>query len=75
MTQSIPQTKHISVAQGIATLEDGTTIDLLRIQAALSFAHDATGEKTFKEAAEKLSLLTEFERTNQGEFSAATTNS
>lgn len=50
--------RPVSIQGGIATLEDGETVDLLKIQAACSRAFRDTGEMEFMDATNELSKLT-----------------
>lgn len=50
--------RPVSIQGGLATLEDGTTVDLLKIQAACNYAFQETGEMEFGTAADEMSKLT-----------------
>ena len=48
----------VTIQCGLATMEDGTSVDLLKIQAACSRAFRETGEIEFMDATDELSKLT-----------------
>lgn len=52
-------TMTLTVEDGIATLPDGTTIDLLNIQAACNSAFQELGDMEYGEAASALSQITQ----------------
>lgn len=68
MTTQHKNTQIISVSEGRATLEDGTTIDLLKIQAALNYAFQSQGSNLFAEASNALSQITGLQQSAHGEF-------
>ena len=63
-----PYAQNVTVCEGIATLEDGTTVNLLKIQAAINYAFQETGEIEFMEAADQLSLITQKWQGPHGEW-------
>lgn len=68
MTAQHKLTQNISVSQGLATLEDGSTVDLVKIQAALNFAFQSEGSNELAEASNELSKITGLQQDPHGEF-------
>lgn len=58
----------VSITDGIATLPDGTTVDLKEIQATCNGVFQETGEEEYMQACDNLSLLTGLEQGPFGEF-------
>lgn len=56
--QSSSVVLSVSIQNGIATMENGTTVDLLRIQAACNFGLQETADPVFSEAVEEMQKLT-----------------
>lgn len=48
----------VSIHQGLATMPDGSVIDLAKILTALNYAFQETGEAEFSEAADQITKLT-----------------
>jgi dsDNA-specific endonuclease/ATPase MutS2 len=63
-----PYTQNVSVCDGLATLEDGTTVDLLKIQAAINSALQESGDLDLMAAADQLSLITQKHQGPHGEW-------
>jgi hypothetical protein len=63
-----PHTTPCSICEGILTMEDGTTIDLLKIQAACNSAFQQLGDPEFAEAANELAKLTGKSQGPHGEW-------
>jgi hypothetical protein len=51
-------TMNISVRNGVATLPDGTTVNLLEVQSALNCAFGETGRGEYALAANMMALIT-----------------
>ena len=61
----------ISIHQGLATMPDGSTIDLAKILTALNYAFQETGEAEFSEAADQITKLTGLFQGPHGDIIAA----
>lgn len=59
---------HVSIDQGIATLPNGQTVNLLEIQGLLNHAFQETGDHDFAKACEDLSEMTGYFQGASGEF-------
>ncbi|MBV7542175.1 hypothetical protein [Acidovorax sp. sic0104] len=64
MNQSQP--RNVTILGGIATLDDGTTVDLTRVQAALNAAFSETGDRDYMRCADELAKITGLEETACG---------
>lgn len=60
-----------SICKGIATLPDGSTVDLNSVQAALNEAFSETGESQYQEASDLVAKLTGQEQTARGFVASA----
>ena len=59
-----------SIEGGILTLDSGTTIDLLKVQAACNYAFQATGDHEFAEAADEIAKATGVVQGPHGEWTS-----
>ncbi len=62
---------NATIQEGILTMPDGTAIDLKKVQAALNFGFQETGELELMEACEAMSKITRLEQGPSGEFVSA----
>lgn len=60
------KTRSVTIENGLASLEDGTTVNLLAIQSALNEAFSETGDHDYMEACVELAKLTGMEATALG---------
>jgi hypothetical protein len=60
------QTKTATISDGIATLEDGTAVDLKKMQSLFNSAFSDTGDHDFMKASDELAKLTGLEETANG---------
>lgn len=61
-----------TIQSGLLTMPDGRTFDLLKIQAALNFAFQETGEHELMEACDLMAKITGLEQNPDGSFAAPT---
>lgn len=59
---------QVSIDQGIATLPNGQTVNLLEIQSLLNWAFQETGDHDFAKACEALATMTRYFQGASGEF-------
>ena len=60
------EVRKVSITQGIATMEDGTAVNLNAVQAALNTAFSDTGDDDYRKAADEIAKLTGQEQTARG---------
>lgn len=59
-------TRQVCVLNGIATMDDGTSVDLKKIQALLNEGFASTGNHQLMQASDELAKLTGMEQTSRG---------
>lgn len=59
---------NVSIEKGLASLPDGSTVDLMQIQSALNGAFQETGDREYMVACDELSKLTQSHQGPSGEF-------
>lgn len=60
------EVRKVSITQGIATMEDGTAVNLNAVQTALNAAFSDTGDDDYRKAADDIAKLTSQEQTARG---------
>ena len=60
--------RNVTIHGGLLTMPDGTTIDMMAIQAAMNFGYQETGDPTLRNACDQLSKITGMEQGPNGEF-------